>query len=422
MTFFHYKNNQLFAENVSVQKIVREVGTPVYVYSLSAIQKHFHDFDSAFRSVDHLLCFSMKCNSNLAVLRSISKLGGGVDIVSGGELYRALKAGVDPKKIVYSGVGKTATEIEAALKAGLLMFNVESEAELGVIESVALRLKKKAPISLRVNPNIDPKTHPYISTGMKKSKFGIDVKNALRIYRKAKQLRSLEIVGLDCHIGSQLTQVRPFVDALKKLKELILHIRKEGIALRYLDLGGGLGIRYKNETPPSPREYAQALIREVKDLKLKLIFEPGRVLLGNSGILVARTLYTKETPGKEFIIVDAAMNDLIRPAFYGSYHEIQPVRKGRGRKRKSDVVGPICESGDFFAQDRLLPEAQADDLIALFSAGAYGFAMASNYNARPRAAEVLVKGSRYDVIRKRERLEDLIRGEKIPGYLRKGKR
>jgi len=287
-----------------------------------------------------------------------------------------------------------------------------------VLNSVSSRMGKKAPISLRVNPNIDPKTHPYISTGMKTSKFGIDVKNALDLYERAKRLSSLDIVGLDCHIGSQLTRVRPFVDALKKLKELIAKIRQKGITLRLLDLGGGLGIRYKDETPPTPRAYAQALIKEVKDLGLQLLFEPGRVIMGNAGILLTRTLYTKRTPSKEFVIVDAAMNDLIRPAFYGSYHEIQPVLRRGGKKRKSDVVGPICESGDFLAKDRLLPPLRPGDLISVFSAGAYGFAMASNYNTRPRAAEVLVNGNRYDVIRKRESLEDLVHGETIPEYLR----
>jgi diaminopimelate decarboxylase len=269
-----------------------------------------------------------------------------------------------------------------------------------------------------VNPNIDPKTHPYISTGMKKSKFGIDVKQALSIYKNARSLPHLEIVGLDCHIGSQLTQTRPFVDALKKLKDLIRKIQAQGIHLRLLDLGGGLGIRYKNESPPSPQDYARALLRDVKDLGLKLIFEPGRVIMGNAGILVTRTLYTKKTPAKEFVIVDGAMNDLIRPAFYGSYHEIQGVRRKAQGKRKSDVVGPICESGDFFAQDRPLPPFKPGELLAIFSAGAYGFAMSSNYNTRTRAAEVLVKGRRYDVIRKRETLQDLVRGEKVPDYLR----
>jgi diaminopimelate decarboxylase len=417
MHFFQYKNKELYAEDVPVLKIAETAGTPVYIYSYAALMRQFSIFREAFSPADPLICFSMKCNSNLAILRAVAKSGGGVDIVSGGELQRALRAGVDPQKIVYSGVGKTDAEIEGALRADILLFNVESEAELEAIERVADRLHLKAPISLRVNPNIDPKTHPYISTGMKKSKFGIDVKSALALYQKAKKMPHLEVKGLDCHIGSQLTQVRPFIDALKKLKELIGKIAGAGISLRYLDLGGGLGIRYKNETPPSPQQYAKALLKEIQDLSLALIFEPGRVLMGNAGLLVTRTLYTKKTPSKEFVIVDAAMNDLIRPAFYGSYHEIQPVLRSARRKKKSDIVGPVCESGDFFAKDRLIPEARAGDLLALFSAGAYGFAMASNYNSRPRAAEVLVNGTEYHIIRERETFEDLVKGEKIPDFL-----
>ncbi len=414
MHFFHYKKNELYAEDVPVKKIAQAVGTPVYIYSHQTIERHFKAFQNAFKAMPHVICFSMKCNSNISILNLMAKWGGGVDIVSGGELFRALKAGVNPQKIVYSGVGKTADEMEYALKSGILSFNVESEEELAVLNQVALRLKKKAPIALRVNPNIDPKTHPYISTGMKKSKFGIDVKRAVEIYKRAHQMKGLEIVGLDCHIGSQLTQVRPFVDALKKLKVLIQTLRKNGIAIRHLDLGGGLGIQYQNETPPSPAQYAQALIHEVKDLGVTLIFEPGRVIMGNAGILVTEVLYTKKTPAKRFVIVDAAMNDLIRPAFYGSYHAIEPVLKTRSKKSKADVVGPICESGDFFAQDRVLPEVESGELLTLFSAGAYGFAMSSNYNTRARAAEVLVKGKQFVVIRKREKLEDLIRGEEIP--------
>jgi diaminopimelate decarboxylase len=418
MHHFHYKNNQLYVEEILVEKIAQEVGTPVYIYSHRTIQRHFSIFHDSFASIPHFICFSMKCNSNLAILRIMANEGGGVDIVSGGELYRAMQAGVNPKKIVYSGVGKTDEEIASALEAGILLFNVESEDELLAIEQVASRMNKKAPISLRVNPNINPKTHPYISTGMKKSKFGIDVKNALEIYEKAKELPHLEIVGLDCHIGSQLTQIRPFVDALKKLKELIKQLESKNIHIRYLDLGGGLGIRYKDEMPPSPKQYAQAIIKEIKDLGVILIFEPGRVIMGNAGILVTRSLYTKRTPSKEFVIVDAAMNDLIRPAFYGSYHEIQPVQRNTRKKKKSDIVGPICESGDFFAKDRLISQVKSGELLAIFSAGAYGFAMSSNYNTRARAAEVLVNGHEYHVIRKRETLEDLVRGEEIPEFLR----
>ncbi len=419
MHLFQYKKNKLYAENVPVEKIAKEVGTPVYIYSYKTIQRHFQVFQKAFAKTEHLICFSMKCNSNIAILRIIANEGGGVDIVSGGELYRALEAGVDPQKIVYSGVGKAEWEIEAALKAEILSFNIESEAELDLIAKVAKKVGKKAPISLRVNPNIDPKTHPYISTGLKKSKFGIDVKKALEIYKKAHKLSHIEVIGLDCHIGSQLTKVKPFIDALRKLKELIKQLGKNGIRIHHLDLGGGLGIRYRDEMPPSPDQYAKAIIEEIQGMGITLVFEPGRVIMGNAGILVTKTLYTKKNSAKEFVIVDAAMNDLIRPAFYGSYHEIQPVIKKNRKKKKSDIVGPICESGDFFAQDRHFPTVESDDLIAIFSAGAYGFTMSSNYNTRPRVAEVLVNGNQYSVIRERETLEDLIRGEKIPEFLKK---
>lgn len=418
MHFFQYKKQKLYAEQVPVDAIAEKVGTPVYIYSYATFKRHFSVFNEAFASVPHLLCFSMKCNSNIAILKAIANEGGGVDIVSGGELFRALQAGVDPQKIVYSGVGKTEDEIAQALKAGILMFNVESEQELYTINRVAGGLHTQAPISLRVNPNIDPKTHPYISTGMKKSKFGIEVKQALAIYQKAKDLPHIKILGLDCHIGSQLTQVRPFVDALKKLKILISKIRKMGIHLQYLDLGGGLGIRYKDENPPLPSNYAKSILEEIKDLGVTLIFEPGRVIMGNAGILLTKVIYNKKTSSKEFVVVDAAMNDLIRPAFYGSFHDIAPVIQKKGRKRKTDIVGPICESGDFFAQNRPLSESKTGDLLAIFSAGAYGFAMSSNYNSRPRIAEVLVNDTQFHVIREREKLEDLTRYEKIPSFLK----
>ena len=414
MHFFQYKNKQLYAESIPVQQITQEVGTPVYIYSHATLERHFRVFDEAFQGLPHLICFSMKCNSNLAILNLFAKQGAGVDIVSGGELFRAVKAGVSPRKIVYSGVGKTAAEMAMALDANILFFNVESEEELYTLNEVASQKGKKAPISLRVNPNINPKTHPYISTGMKKSKFGIEVKQAFALYQKAAKLPGVEIVGLDCHIGSQLTQVRPFVDALRKLKELISSLRGKGISIRYLDLGGGLGIRYQDEAPPSPAEYAKAIKKELKELDLTLVFEPGRVLMGNSGILVTQTLYHKKGSAKEFVIVDAAMNDLIRPAFYGSYHDSQPVLKSNRKKKKVDIVGPICESGDFFAQNRQLPDVKSGELLAIFSAGAYGFAMSSNYNSRPRVAEVLVNGNHYHVIRKRETLEDLVSHESIP--------
>lgn len=417
MHYFEYRSGELHAEEVPVRRIAEEVGTPTYVYSLATLRRHFRVFDDAFTVLAHLVCFSMKANSNLAVLRVFVKEGGGFDIVSGGELYRALKAGVDPKKIVFSGVGKKAEEMEAALRAEILMFNVESEQELGVLNAVAGRVGKKASISLRVNPDVDPLTHPYISTGMKKNKFGIDIKGSVNEYKKALSLPHLEVIGIDCHIGSQLTTIPPFVDALERVTALLEALRHEGCAIRYLDLGGGLGIRYKDEEPPHPEIYAEALIRGLRGLDVTLILEPGRVIVGNAGILVTRVLYLKETEEKKFVIVDGAMNDLIRPALYGSYQGILPVLERKGETMVADVVGPICESGDFFAKDREIPRPKPGDLLAVMSAGAYGFSMSSNYNSRVKAAEVLVDEGGYYVVRERETVEDLIRGEVIPAIL-----
>ncbi|MFO1463498.1 MAG: diaminopimelate decarboxylase [bacterium] len=421
MHHFAYKKGILHAEQVPIPKIVKAVGTPTYIYSHATLTRHFQVFDQAFSDVPHLICYSMKCNSNLAILKTFANLGGGIDIVSQGELYRALKAGCDPRKIVFSGVGKTEAEIAFALKKKILMFNVESEQELHAIDRVARKLKKRAPVSLRVNPDIDPKTHPYITTGMKKSKFGVQYEEAFGLYSRAKAMRGIEVVGVDCHIGSQLTEVKPFIDALRKVIELIRRLQALKLEIRYLDLGGGLGIRYDEENPPSPADYASAIKRELRGLPLTLIFEPGRVLMGNAGILVTQLLYTKDRDNKKFYIVDAAMNDLIRPAFYDSYHEILPVTERPRRKAVVDVVGPICESGDFLATDRELPEYQPGELMAVMSAGAYGFSMASNYNTRPRACEVLVKGNKFFVIRKREAYADLVRGEQIPAELKKKK-
>jgi diaminopimelate decarboxylase len=420
MDYFEYRNGELFAEGVPIQRIAREVGTPTYIYSLATLRRHFRVFDQAFSRIPHLICFSVKVNSNLAVLRTFVREGAGFDIVSGGELFRVLKAGADPQKIVFSGIGKTKEEMEYALKAGILMFNVESEQELAALDETAGRLGKKAPISLRVNPDVDPQTHPYISTGMKKSKFGIDIKRSMEIYKKA--LPHLEVIGVDCHIGSQLTSTQPFVDALSRVREYLDRVlagslKKEGVHIRYLDLGGGLGIRYKDEEPPHPNEYAEALIRELEGLDVTLILEPGRVIVGNAGILVTQVLYLKETVEKKFVVVDGAMNDLIRPALYGSYHAIRPVVDRPGEKIVADVVGPICESGDFFAKDREIERPEQGDLLAVMSAGAYGFIMASNYNSRPRAAEVLVDGESFHVVRRRETLEDLVSGEAIPAIL-----
>jgi len=417
MDYFEYRNGELFAEGVPVRRIALEVGTPAYIYSLATLKRHYRVFDQAFARLSHLVCFSMKSNSNLAVLRAFVKEGGGFDIVSAGELFRALKAGADPKKIVFSGVGKKKAEIEYALNAGILMFNVESEQELTVLNEVARGVEKKAPISLRVNPDVDPKTHPYISTGMKKSKFGIDIKRSLEVYKQALSLTHLEVIGVDCHIGSQLTTIPPFVDALSRVKVFVEALRKEGARIRYLDLGGGLGIRYKDEEPPHPEEYAGALIQGLRGLDVTLILEPGRVVVGNAGILVTEVLYLKEGEEKTFVVVDGGMNDLIRPALYGSYQAIRPVVERKGEMIVADVVGPICESGDFFAKDREIPRPQEGDLLAVMSAGAYGFTMSSNYNSRPRAPEILVDGDNFHVVRKRESFEDLISGETIPPIL-----
>jgi diaminopimelate decarboxylase len=414
---FHYRDNELWCEEVSLAAVARKAGTPTYIYSRHTLERHFSVFDEAFDGIDHLVCFAAKSNSNMAILRIFARRGGGVDIVSGGELYRALQAGVDPGKVVYSGVGKRIDEIQFALEAGILLFNVESLQELEVINACAGRLGKKAPIALRVNPDVDPQTHPYISTGLKENKFGINVERSLEAYRQARNLPHVEIRGVSCHIGSQLTKLSPFVDALERLKHLIGLLRKEGIRIRYLDLGGGLGITYREEEPPHPSEYARAIIEAAKDMDVTFIFEPGRVIVGNAGILLTKVLYTKTNDDKRFIVVDAGMNDLIRPSLYSSYHGIQPVVKSRRETAVADVVGPICETGDYLAKGRELPLFERGELLAVMSAGAYGFTMASNYNSRPRAAEVLVDGKRIRVIRRRETYRDLVRGEKIPAFL-----
>ncbi len=420
MHYFEYKNNELCCEEVPIQKIAESVGTPFYLYSYQTLARHFRVFDAAFGNYPHVICFSVKANSNLAVLSLFAAMGGGADIVSYGELFRALKVGIDPKKIVFSGVGKTEGEIEQALVAGVLMFNIESEEELWKIDGVAGRIKTMASVALRVNPDVDPQTHPYIATGLKKSKFGIAFEQAYQQYQEARRLKNIKIIGIDCHIGSQLTEVSPFVDALRKLKELVLRLRSEGIDIQYLDLGGGLGITYDEEKPPGPAEYAQALTEEVRDLNCTLILEPGRVIVGNAGILVTRVLYNKGGDKKRFVIVDAGMNDLIRPSLYGAFQEIVPIRRNGEKTERivADIVGPICESGDFLAKDRGLPPLQSGELLAVMSAGAYGFAMSSNYNSRRRVAEVLVRENRFEVVRARETYEDLIRGESIPSWIR----
>jgi diaminopimelate decarboxylase len=415
--FFEYKDRQLYCEEVPIAEIARDVGTPFYLYSYHTLVRHFTVFNQAFDRMPHLVCYSAKANSNIALIRLFAGLGGGVDVVSGGELYRALKGGADPGKIVFSGVGKREDEIEYALESGILMFNVESSQELQTINAVAGRIKKKAPIAIRVNPDIDPKTHPYISTGLKKNKFGIDIHMAQKAYQVASELPNVQIVGIDCHIGSQLVEVEPVVEALRKLKRLIEELKKGGMGIHYLDLGGGLGITYEDEEPPQPVDYASNILEELKGFDCTLILEPGRVIVGNAGILVTKVLYTKENEAKKFVIVDAGMNDLVRPSYYGSYHQILPVRQESREEIVADVVGPLCESSDFLAKDRKVQRLQSGELVAVMSAGAYGFSMSTNYNSRRRVAEVLVRGSQMSIIRQRESYEDLIRGEEIPEFL-----
>jgi diaminopimelate decarboxylase len=420
MHHFIYKNNEFYCEDVPISSIAQSVGTPFYVYSHATLKQHFDAFDGAFSDVSHLTCYSMKSNSNKALLALFSGRGGGVDIVSGGELYRALNAGMDPQKIVFSGVGKSRQDLEYAVSSEILMFNVESPQELLKLNDVALEIGKKARISIRVNPDVDPKTHPYISTGLKENKFGIGVEEALRQYEKATTLSGLDVVGVSCHIGSQLTQTSPFVDALRKLKELIAQLEGMNISIRYLDLGGGLGITYDSEVPPDPAEYARDIKSELASSKWTLILEPGRVIVGNAGVLVTKVLYAKTSYEKNFFVVDAAMNDLMRPSLYGAYHGIQPVKQTSGEKVTADIVGPICESGDFLAKDRQVEPLVPEDLIAVMSAGAYGFSMSSTYNSRPRVCEVMVKEGRFEIIRQRETFEDLVRGESIPDFLTVG--
>lgn len=417
MHHFEYIDGVLHAEGVSLFDIAEEVGTPAYVYSQATLTRHYRAFAGAFKEFDPIVCYAVKANTTKAVVGLFASLGGGADIVSGGELQRALDAGVPADKIVYSGVGKTNDEMELALKAGILMFNLESDQELLILNDVAGRLGLIAPVGFRVNPDVDAKTHPKITTGMATNKFGLDIELARRQYHKAKELEHVEIKGISCHIGSQLTEVTPFADALARLAVLIKELKAGGIALTHLDLGGGLGITYNQETPPQPDQYAQALKATVQELGLKLVLEPGRVLVGNAGILLARVLFTKQTPQKRFVIVDTAMNDLIRPSFYDSFHAIWPLRQDTpGEPAEADIVGPICETGDFLARDRLLPAFSRGQYMAVMSAGAYGFTMSSNYNSRPRAAEVMVSGDKFAVVRKRETIKDLTRGEALPPW------
>lgn len=412
MHLFRYKKGELYAEDVPLRVLADKYGTPLYVYSQGTLERHVESYEKAFKGFPHVICFAVKANSNLAVLSALAKRGAGADVVSGGELYRALKAGVPASKIVYAGVGKTEEEIRYALKSEIVMFNIESGQELEEINRVAGRMRVKAPIALRINPDVDPLTHPYISTGLKKYKFGIPMEEALEYFKMAAGMKNVEVVGIHKHIGSQITEVTPFVDAMNRILTLVDELREQGLAIRYLDMGGGLGIPYNHEPAAPPRELARKVLPLLKGRDLTLVLEPGRSISGNAGVLLSKVLYLKKGPGKEFVIVDAGMNDLMRPTLYDAYHEILPVRKRRAKTIVADVVGPICESGDFLAKERPLQRLERGDLIAVMSSGAYGFTMSSNYNSRPRAAEVMVKGRRHFLVRERETYEDLVRKEK----------
>lgn len=410
---FTYRDNLLYAEDTPLDDIARSAGTPCYVYSSNGILGRYKAYDRAFGTLPHKVCYAVKANHSMAILSMLARAGSGFDIVSGGELFKVLKARGNPDSIVFSGVGKTAEEVEYALEQGIHSFNCESEAELSLIDSLAARLGKKARIALRVNPNVDPKTHPYISTGLKKNKFGIDISEVEEIYSRARWHQNLEMDGVSCHIGSQLLDSAPLLEAVDRVLELVDRLRAKGIAIQFLDLGGGLGVPYKpDEEAPSVPDYITTIKNKVSGRNLKVTVEPGRSLVAESGVLISRVLYRKTNGGKEFVIIDGAMNDLIRPSLYGAHHEIVPVRRDANRGSvKADIVGPVCESGDFLAHDRNIQNVMPGDLVAILTAGAYGSVQSSNYNARPRAAEVMVAGTGWRVIRHRESYEDLVRGE-----------
>ncbi|MBX3616969.1 diaminopimelate decarboxylase [Nitrosomonas sp.] len=404
---FTYRDNELFVELVPLRKIAETYGTPCYVYSRTALTKAYQEFETAFADRGHLICYAVKANSNIAILNLFARLGSGFDIVSGGELQRVLKAGGDPGKTVFSGVGKSSAEMQLALNANILCFNVESEAELITLNQVAKEMNKIAPVSLRVNPDVDAKTHPYISTGLKENKFGIPASTAESIYQSAQKYSNIRFTGLDCHIGSQLTELGPFMQASEKMLQLLNTLQSQGLEIEHLDLGGGLGIRYTHETPPAIKDYVASLCANTQHVKQRLIIEPGRALVGNAGILLTRVEYLKHTSARNFAIVDAAMNDLMRPALYDAYHEILPVNNNRTESKRYEVVGPVCETGDFLGHDRELA-METGDLLSVMSAGAYGMSMSSNYNTRPRATEIMVDRDSVYVIRQRETIEQLI--------------
>lgn len=413
MDHFHYHDGELYAEDVAISQIVKTYGTPCYVYSRATLERHWHVFDRALGRHPHLICYAVKANSNLAVLNVLARLGSGFDIVSVGELERVLYAGGKPDHIVFSGVGKREDELRRAIEVGIRCFNVESQPELEVLNRVALDIGTRAPISLRVNPDIDARTHPYIATGLKQNKFGVDIEMAIALYQHAAHLSGITIEGIDCHIGSQLTELTPFAEALTRLIDLATQLQRQGIPIKHLDLGGGLGIRYRDEQPPPPDEYAKRILAAIQANTWEILLEPGRAISGNAGILVTRIEYLKHSQARNFAIVDAAMNDLMRPALYQAWQEITPVvPRTEISKNRYDIVGPVCESADFLGKDREL-NVKAGDLLAVRSAGAYGFSMASNYNTRPRPAEVMVEGSKAHLVRARETIEQLMQGERM---------
>ncbi len=415
MDSFAYQEGCLHAEQVDLQQLADQHGTPLYVYSRATLERHWHAFDRALGEHPHLVCYAVKANSNLAVLALLARLGSGFDIVSGGELARVIRAGGDPSKVVFSGVGKSSAEMEQALQAGIRCFNVESTAELVRLNEVAAAHGAIAPVSVRVNPDVDARTHPYISTGLKENKFGIDTGAALAVYQRAADAAHLQVAGIDCHIGSQLTEIAPFVDALDRVLELLGRIEAQGIVVHHLDLGGGLGVRYRDEHPPSPERYMRPIMARLANSNKEILIEPGRAIAANAGLLLTRVQYLKESAHRNFAIVDAAMNDLIRPALYGAWQDIVPLRKRPNAVKVYDIVGPVCETGDFLGKDRRLSLA-AGDLLAVRSAGAYGFTMSSNYNSRPRAAEILVDGAKAHVVRHRETVDSLFANEALPDF------
>jgi len=412
MDHFEHRQGQLFVEDVAVADIAAQHGTPCYIYSRATLERHWHAFDDALSGLNHLVCYAVKANSNLAVLNLFARLGSGFDIVSVGELERVLAAGGEASKVVFSGVGKRSDEMRRALEVGIRCFNVESEAELELLNQVAAEMNVIASISIRINPDVDAQTHPYISTGLKENKFGIDIESAEAAYARAAGLANLKVSGIDCHIGSQLTQTAPFLDALDRVLVLVDKLAEQGIEIQHLDLGGGLGIPYNDETPPSPAEYAGALVEKLKGREFEILIEPGRAIAGNAGILVTKVEYLKNNAGKHFAIVDAAMNDLMRPSLYSAWQAIVPVQLHEGTAQSYDIVGPVCETGDFLGKDRELV-INAGDLLAVRSSGAYGFSMSSNYNTRPRAAEIMVDGSQLHVVRERETVQALFKGEHL---------